>query len=82
MLRGFDREERALFCPSMRHGTSKVLAVVLQAQAQAQDKQILDMPLDMLGLELALSADAANVGKHEAKRWWWIGLDWIGLDWI
>jgi hypothetical protein len=32
----------------MRHGTSKVLAVGLQAQAQAQLKQVLDMALDML----------------------------------
>ena len=28
-------------------------------------KQILDMPLDMLGLELTFSAEAANFGKHE-----------------
>jgi hypothetical protein len=31
-------------------------------------KQILDIPLDMLGLELALSAEAANADKHEAKQ--------------
>ena len=33
-------------------------------------KQILDMPLDMLGLKLTFSAEAAIFGQHEAKRWW------------
>ena len=42
MLRGFDREERALFCPPMRHGTSKV-----PLDCMLKLKQILDMPLDM-----------------------------------
>jgi hypothetical protein len=31
-------------------------------------KQVLDTPLDMLGLELTFSAEAADSGKHEANR--------------
>jgi hypothetical protein len=31
-------------------------------------KQVLDTPLDMLGLELTLSAEAAIFTQHEAKR--------------
>ena len=31
-------------------------------------KQVLDTPLDMLGLELTLSAEAANFDHREAKR--------------
>ncbi len=44
-------------------------------------KQILDMPLDVLGLELTYSAEAANLGSHEANRSELV-VGWIGLDWI
>ncbi len=44
VLCGFAREERALFCPSMRHCTSKA---PLDCKLKPKLKQI----LDMLGLE-------------------------------